>query len=210
MNRVRVKFCGITRTEDARAAVNAGADAIGFVLTKRSKRFVDPSLAGEMRKALLPFVSAVTLFSDDDERWVEKSIHDVQPTFLQFHGTETRGYCESFGVPYIKAIAMASADGIHDAIAEHPNAVALLLDSHKPGENGGSGIAFDWNTVPKSLPKPVILAGGLTCDNVALAIRAVRPYAVDVSSGIESAPGSKDAEIMRRFINEVRRASGDS
>ena len=210
MNRVRVKFCGITQSEDAHAAVNAGADAIGFVLTKRSKRFVDPSLAGEMRKALPPFVSAVTLFSDDDEGWVEKSIRDVQPRFLQFHGTETRSYCESFGVPYIKAIGMASADGIDEAIAEHPNAAALLFDSHKRGENGGSGIAFDWDTVPKSLPKPVILAGGLTCDNVALAIRAVRPYAVDVSSGIESAPGIKDAESMRRFINEVRRASGDS
>ena len=133
-----------------------------------------------------------------------------QPTFLQFHGTETRGYCESFGIPYIKSVAMASADGIDRTIAEHPNAVALLFDSHKPGENGGSGVVFDWKTMPKSSAKPVILAGGLTCDNVARAIGAVRPYAVDVSSGIESAPGIKDAELMRRFINEVRRASGDS
>ncbi len=210
MTRVRVKFCGLTRIEDAHAAVKVGCDAIGFVLTKRSKRFVDPSLAREMRNALPPFVSTVALFSDDEEQWVKESIRDVQPTFLQFHGSESRNYCESFGVPYIKSIAMADGGGIDQAIAEHPNAIALLFDSHRSGENGGSGLVFDWNTMPNRLPKPVILAGGLTCDNVARAVRTVRPYAVDVSSGIESAPGIKDAELMRRFINEVKRGSGDS
>ncbi|MEP6483374.1 MAG: phosphoribosylanthranilate isomerase [Rudaea sp.] len=209
MNRVRVKFCGITRVDDAHDAVRSGADAIGLVLTKKSRRFVDPECAAAIRKSVPPFVSVVALFSDDDADWVSAATHQVRPDFLQFHGNETRESCESFGIPYIKSIGMAAA-GADAVIAQHPNAVAFLFDSHRPGENGGSGVTFDWNTLPTELHKPLILAGGLTCDNVALAIRAARPFAVDVSSGIEHSPGIKDAEKMRRFISEVQRASGDN
>jgi phosphoribosylanthranilate isomerase len=210
MNRVRVKFCGITQLKDAQAAVSLGADAVGFVLTNKSKRFIEPSRARTIRETLPPFVTAVVLFNNDDANWIEEAVRVVRPDIIQFHGTESRALCESFGVRYIKAIGMGEEGTVKRTVAQHPNAAAILLDSNKPGEQGGSGVAFDWSLIPTNLPKPVILAGGLTCDNVALAIRTARPYAVDVASGIESAPGIKDAEKMRRFINEVRRVSGDS
>jgi len=210
MNRVRVKYCGITRLEDAQAAASLGADAVGFLLTKRSKRFIEPSRARAIRETLPAFVSAVVLFNDDDEAWIAESLRIVKPDLIQFHGTESRALCESFGERYVKTIGMGDEGAIERTVAEHPNAVAYLLDSNKPGEQGGSGVTFDWSRIPTNLPKPIILAGGLTCDNVGLAIRTVRPYAVDLASGIESAPGIKDAEKMRRFIEEVRRVSGNS
>ena len=210
MNRVRVKYCGITRLEDAQAAVSLGVDALGFLLTKKSKRFIEPPRARAIRETLPAFVAAVVLFNNDDETWIGESLRIVKPDIIQFHGTESRALCESFGVRYVKTIGMGEEGAVERTVAEHPNAVAYLLDSNKPGEQGGSGVAFDWSRIPTNLPKPMILAGGLTCDNVALAIRKVRPYAVDLASGIESAPGIKDAEKMRRFIEEVRRGSGDS
>jgi phosphoribosylanthranilate isomerase len=210
MNRVRVKYCGITRLEDAQAAASLGADAVGFLLTKKSKRFIEPSSARAIRETLPAFVSAVVLFNNDEEAWIRDSLRIVKPDIIQFHGTESRELCESFGVRYVKTIGMGEDGSIERTVAAHPNAVAYLLDSNKPGEQGGSGVTFDWSRIPTNLPKPIILAGGLTCDNVALAIRTVRPYAVDLASGIESAPGIKDAEKMRRFIEEVRRVSGDS
>jgi phosphoribosylanthranilate isomerase len=210
MNRVRVKYCGITRLEDAQAAASLGADAVGFLLTKKSKRFIEPSRARAIRETLPAFVSAVVLFNDDDEAWIAESLRIVKPDLIQFHGTESRALCESFGVRYVKTIGMGDEGAIERTVAEHPNAVAYLLDSNKPGEQGGSGVTFDWSRIPTNLRKPIILAGGLTCDNVGLAIRTVRPYAVDLASGIESAPGIKDAEKMRRFIEEVRRVSGNS
>ncbi len=210
MNRVRVKFCGITRIEDALAAADAGADAIGLVLTRKSKRFVEPALGREIRAALPPFVSSVILFSDDDDVWIDQCVKIVEPDYVQFHGSESRALCESSGIPYLKAIAMGGDAAIDAIIAHHPHAAGFLFDGNAPGHQGGAGLAFDWSRIPARLPKPVILAGGLTCDNVALAIGAARPYAVDVSSGIESAPGIKNAQKMRRFISEVRRVSGDT
>ena len=210
MNRVRVKYCGITRLEDAQAAASLGADAVGFLLTKKSKRFIEPPRARAIRETLPAFVSAVVLFNDDDEAWIAESLRIVKPDLIQFHGTESRALCESFGVRYVKTIGMGDEGAAERTVAEHPNAVAYLLDSNKPGEQGGSGVTFDWSRIPTNLRKPIILAGGLTCDNVGLAIRTVRPYAVDLASGIESAPGIKDAEKMRRFIEEVRRVSGNS
>ena len=210
MNRVRVKYCGITRLEDAQAAVSLGVDAIGFLLTKKSKRFIEPARARAIRETLPAFVSAVVLFNNDDATWIEEAVRAVRPDVIQFHGTESRDLCESFGVRYVKTIGMGESGTVERTVAEHPNAVAYLLDSNKPGEQGGSGVTFDWSRIPTNLPKPMILAGGLTCDNVALAIRTARPFAVDVASGIESAPGIKDAEKMRQFINEVRRVSGNS
>ena len=210
MNRVRVKYCGITRMEDAQLAASLGADAIGFLLTKKSKRFIEPMRARTIRETLPAFVSAVVLFNNDDAQWISESLNIVRPDIIQFHGTESRAFCESFGLRYVKTIGMGEEGAVERTVAEHPNAVAYLLDSNKPGEQGGSGVTFDWSRIPTNLPKPMILAGGLTCDNVGLAIRTVRPYAVDLASGIESAPGVKDAEKMRRFIEEVRRVSGDS
>jgi phosphoribosylanthranilate isomerase len=210
MSRVRVKYCGVTRLEDAKAAVSLGVDAIGFLLTKKSKRFIEPSRARAIREALPAFVSAVVLFNNDEPAWIDEAIRLVRPDIIQFHGTESRLLCESFGVRYVKTIGMGEDGAIGRIVVEHPNAVAYLLDSNKPGEQGGSGVTFDWSRIPTDFPKPMILAGGLTCDNVALAIRTGRPFAVDVASGIESAPGIKDAEKMRHFIEEVRRVSGDS
>lgn len=202
---VRIKFCGITRAEDARVAAALGVDAIGFVFTRRSQRYVGIAQARAMRDALPPFTSVVALFMDDEPAWVEEVIAGVQPDLLQFHGDEAAGYATSFGRPYLKAVAMDGGDvsGFADA---HPRAAGFLLDSHAPGSAGGSGRAFDWSLAPRPA-RPVILAGGLDATNVAQAIAVVRPYAVDVSSGIEVAPGIKDASRMRAFVEAVHAAS---
>ncbi|HEX7768936.1 MAG TPA: phosphoribosylanthranilate isomerase [Dokdonella sp.] len=199
---VRIKFCGITRAEDARTAVALGVDAVGFVFTRRSQRYVGVAQARAMRDALPPFTSVVALFMDDEPAWVEDVIAGVRPDLLQFHGSESAGYATSFARPYLMAIPMAGADA-RSIMEAHPQAAGFLLDSHAPGAAGGSGQPFDWSHVPKST-RPVILAGGLDAGNVAQAIAVVRPYAVDVSSGIEAAPGIKDAARMRAFVASVR------
>ncbi len=203
--RTRIKFCGITRVDDALAACALGVDAIGLVLTRASRRCVTPALAREIRRALPPFVVAVALFMDDQPGYIADAVALVQPDLLQFHGGETQEECVRFDVPYIKAIAMAGADPAL-ALHEHTAATAFVLDAHAPGGQGGGGSVFDWSRIPRGLPRPLILAGGLTCDNVGSAIRRVAPFAVDVSGGIESLPGIKDADKMRRFVKEVERA----
>ena len=210
MKRVRVKFCGITREQDLRAAAALGVDAIGLVLTPRSKRCVELAQARALRAAAPPFVSVIALFMDDEPRWIAEAVSIVRPDLLQFHGNESAAECARYGCRYIKAIGMGDGADPRASIALHASAAGVLLDSHGAGGQGGSGLAFDWTRIPAAAPVPLILAGGLTCDNVASAIRAVRPYAVDVSSGIESAPGIKDAEKMRRFIDEVERASSET
>jgi len=206
VKRVRIKFCGMTRVEDAQDAVALGVDAIGVVLTRKSRRFAGLARAAEIRRSLPPFVMAVALFMDDEPGWIAEAVGAMQPDLLQFHGRESALECARFGCPYLKAVAMGEGAGAHAQIAAHPQAAGFLLDSHAAGEQGGSGRIFDWNRVPRDLRHPLILAGGLTCDNVGSAIRAVRPYAVDVSSGIESVPGVKDAHKMRQFVEEVERA----
>jgi len=210
MKRVRVKFCGLTRAEDVAAAVALGVDAIGLVLTEKSKRFAGLENARALRVGVPPFVSVVLLLMDDAPAWIETAIEALQPDLLQFHGSERAAECTRYGLRYLKAIAMGTGADAAAQMAEHAAASAFLLDSHAPGAGGGSGVAFDWSRVPPAAARPVILAGGLTCDNVASAIRTAQPYAVDVSSGIESAPGIKDAHKMRRFIEEVERASSQS
>lgn len=207
MNRVRVKFCGITRVEDALAAVALGVDAIGLVLTRKSPRCVAALQAREIRRALPPFVAAVALFMDDEPGFIADAVATVQPDLLQFHGREAQGECLRYEVPYLKAIAMAGSDATPQ-LHEHAAAVGFVFDAHTPGSPGGGGRTFDWTRIPRDIPGPLILAGGLTCDNVGSAIRAVRPYAIDVSSGIESAPGIKDAARMRAFVDAVRAADG--
>ena len=206
MRRVRIKFCGITRAIDAQLAVALGVDAIGLVLTKKSARFAGLEHARELRRALPPLVSAVALFMDDEPGWIAEALAMVQPDLLQFHGSETERECLRYDCPYIKALPMASGSAALAMIAEHRAAAGFLLDGHAAGGQGGAGRSFDWSLIPKDLQRPIILAGGLTCDNVVSAIRAAQPFAVDVSSGIETAPGIKDAHKMRRFVGEVERA----
>lgn len=203
MTRVRIKFCGITREEDAQAAVALGVDALGFVFTRKSRRFVEPAVATQIRRKLPPFVASVALFMDDEAAWVEQVISIMRPTFLQFHGDESVAFCESFGLPYLKAVAMASVKDVASYAAGFAGAAGFLLDAHAAGEQGGSGARFDWSRMP-NLDKPLILAGGLDAGNVGVAISMTRPYAVDVSSGIEAAPGVKDARRMQEFVAAVR------
>ena len=203
--RTRVKICGITRTEDALAAAKLGADAIGLVFYPSSPRHVDIEQAVSVCRHLPAFVTTVALFLNADEAYVNEVVTRVSVDLLQFHGTEDPAYCERFSKPYIKALGMGSLsqqDLIGQANA-FKNARGLLLDSHIQGTAGGSGEVFDWSTVPQQLNKPVILAGGLTAGNVADAISRVRPWAVDVSSGVEADKGIKSAELMAAFMNEV-------
>lgn len=204
IGRVRVKFCGMTRREDALAAARLGVDAIGLVLTRKSRRFAGVENARDVRRALPPFVAAVTLFMDDAPAFIAEVIATVRPDFLQFHGSEEAPDCVRYGLPYLKAVPMGGGSEWRAVVAAHPQAAGFLFDSHAVGEQGGSGTRFDWSKLPVDLATPIIVAGGLTAENVGDAVRAAHPYAVDVSSGIESAPGVKDAEKMRRFIAAVR------
>ena len=204
--RTRIKFCGITRIDDARRAVDLGVDALGFVFTRNSQRFIGIREARAIRAELPPFVTAVALFMDDEAGWIEEVIAGVQPDLLQFHGAEPAGFASSFARPYIKAVPMASVASAARYMSDFHNAAGFLLDSHARGERGGTGEAFDWAQAPQDRERPIVLAGGLTAANVAQAIAAVRPYAVDVSSGIESAPGIKDPAKMRAFLAAVQRA----
>jgi phosphoribosylanthranilate isomerase len=210
LHRTRIKFCGMTRVEDALAASALGVDAIGLIFAARSKRRVAPEAAATIRAALPPMVDAVALFMDNVADDVQSTIGRVRPSLLQFHGDEDDAFCASFGMPYMKAVAMGGQNGEDAATlqARYPRAVAFLFDSHARGESGGSGLTFDWARVPAHFPKPFLVAGGLNADNVFEAIRATGCWGVDVSSGIEISPGMKNHERMRCFVSEVRRADG--
>ena len=206
--RTRIKFCGLTRAGDVRLASEFGADAIGFVFAADSPRRVHPEEARAMRIALAPMVDAVAVFRDNASDEVREVVKQVRPSLLQFHGNEDDAFCRSFGVPYIKAIAMGNAL-VENALAlqaRYPHAVAFLFDSHGDEASGGSGRSFDWSRMPQGLNKPAMLAGGLSPSNIFDAIVATIPWGVDASSGIESAPGIKDGDRMRAFVEEVRRA----
>ena len=206
--RTRVKFCGMTRSGDVRLASELGVDAVGFVFAAGSPRRVHPQQARMMRQALGPLVDAVALFMDNSIEEVRKAVRLVRPTLLQFHGNEDDAFCRGFGVPYIKAVAMGGdrAPGAAMLRSRYPGAAGFLFDAHAPGGAGGSGRVFDWSRLPADLQAPMLLAGGLDADNVFDAVTTLLPWGVDVSSGIESAPGIKDGERMRRFVEEVRRA----
>jgi len=201
----RIKFCGLTRLDDVQFATSMGVDAIGFVMTRRSKRFVEPAAAARLRDAVPPYITTVALVMDDEPAFIDEVLRVLRPDMLQFHGDETDEACAAYGVRYTKAIAMGEGAGALDRLRRFPRAAGLLLDGHGLGEQGGSGQRFDWSLMPKDLAQPLILAGGLTADNVAEAIRVAQPWAVDVSSGIESSPGIKDRAKMERFISAVRR-----
>lgn len=204
---VRIKFCGFTRADDARLAAVLGVDAIGVVHVPGSKRHVPVQAMPALRAAVPASVDLVALFVNPDAVTVQAVITALQPSLLQFHGDEDDAFCRQFGLPFLKAMAMGGGAGaIEQRQHAYPSARALVLDGHAPGQLGGQGERFSWTQLP-ALDKPIYLAGGLAPENVAEAIRAVRPYAVDVSSGIESAPGVKDETKMRKFVQAVKQAS---
>jgi phosphoribosylanthranilate isomerase len=202
--RTRVKICGITRPADALAAARAGADAIGLVFYPPSPRYLSLDRAREIRDVLPPFVQTVALFVNADGAQVSQVIGRVHPAMLQFHGDEAPDFCAQFGLPFVKACRMKQGVSALEYLRPFSSAAAWLFDSHVP-EYGGVGESFDWSLVPAT-DKPVILSGGLSRDKVAEAIRRVRPWGVDVSSGVESAKGIKDAAKIAAFIAEVRNA----
>lgn len=209
MKRTRIKCCGMTRVEDALLAAELGTDAIGVVITARSKRRVDLAQARAIVAAMPPFVTTVALLMDDSEATVQAVIEQVQPNLLQFHGGESDAWCAQFGRPYLKAIAMGEGAAALPRLCDYPRAAGLLLDGHGLGEPGGSGKAFDWSLMPAELAQPLVLAGGLHAGNVGEAIRTARPWAVDVASGIEASPGIKDPARLAAFIAAVRAADAD-
>lgn len=202
----RIKCCGMTRVEDALLAAQLGADAIGVVLTARSKRRVSVLQAQAIVRAMPPFVSTVALFMDDDAGFVREAIEAIQPDLAQFHGAEPDTWCAQFERRYLKAVAMGEGVAALPRLHQFPGASGLLLDGHGLGEAGGSGKAFDWSLMPRDVAQPLILAGGLTPANVAEAVRIARPWGVDVASGIESSPGIKDPRKLADFIHAVQEA----
>ncbi len=213
MNRTRIKICGLTSAKDAQAAVDAGADALGLVFAPQSPRCLTIEQAVRICDAIPPFVSTVGLFMDAPADQLREVLAAVRIDCLQFHGVETDSYCRRFQHPYIKAVAMSAAgddsnpvNAVDRWFSEFPGAAALLFDSHQPGQAGGTGRVFDWGRIQIGGDRPIILAGGLNAGNVAQAVERVRPYAVDVSSGVEKRPGIKDHEQLRLFCTEVKRA----
>jgi phosphoribosylanthranilate isomerase len=204
--RVRVKICGITRVEDAIAAARSGADAVGFVFYGPSPRHVAVERAVEIVHELPPFITKVGLFVDPSEAHVWDVLDQVSLDVLQFHGDESVDACERFDKPYIKAVRMKPGYDVREQIASYSSAQGVLLDTHVEGVAGGTGQTFDWSTVPSS-EIPLIVAGGLTPANVAQAIALTRPYAVDVSGGVESAKGIKDAALIDAFMRAVSSSS---
>lgn len=207
--KTRIKICGITSVPDMEFVAGAGADAIGLVFAA-SPRQVSVERAREIVQELPVSLKAVGLFMDNAPEEIEKVLRDVSLHLLQFHGREPVVDCRRWGLPYIKALPMAHGGPVVQAAQEYPDAFAYLLDAHRPGEPGGTGTVFDWNGIPSDLPGRVILAGGLRETNVGDAIRQVRPYAVDTSSGVESTPGIKDPRRVSGFIQQVRAADDET
>jgi phosphoribosylanthranilate isomerase len=203
--RTRVKICGITRAADGVAAAQAGADAIGLVFYPKSPRYLSTERAIEIRDALPPFVQTAALFVNADAAQVSQVLGRVKPALLQFHGDETPEFCGQFGVPYVKAARVRQGLDLLEYLRSFKGAAAWLLDSFVEAY-GGVGERFDWSLVPLELERPLILSGGLERGNVAEAVRKLRPWGVDVSSGVESAKGIKDAAKIAAFIAEVRNA----
>jgi len=201
--RVRVKICGITRVEDALAAVAQGADAIGLVFYAPSPRAVSIEQAAAIAKQIPAFVSVVGLFVNAEESFVKEVIAQVPLDLLQFHGDETPEQCARYGLPFIKAVRVKSDTNLVQCAKDYSASRALLLDTYTEGVAGGTGHVFDWGLIPSDLNKPVVLAGGLTAENVALAIQQVKPYAVDVSGGVEASKGIKDAAKIAAFMQQV-------
>jgi phosphoribosylanthranilate isomerase len=203
--RTRIKICGLTREADVDAAVQAGADAVGFVLYEKSPRHVSPARAAELARQLPPFVTPVALLVNASDAEIAAAIAAMPLALLQFHGDESPQRCEAASRPYLRAARMSEAFDLLDFATQFSNAQAILLDAHVEGYGGG-GKVFDWSLIPANVPSPVVLSGGLHAGNVTEGILQVRPWAVDVSSGVEAAKGIKDAVLIRRFCDAVREA----
>lgn len=201
----RIKICGITRQEDALTAADSGADAIGLVFYDKSPRNVTRKQAAQLVAVIPPFVTLVGLFVNASTEEVRETLQQIPLDVLQFHGEEESEFCEQFGRPYLKALRVKYGMDLVQCAARYKNAQGLLLDAFIEDAHGGTGVSFDWSLIPHNLPLPVILSGGLHAGNVADAIRQVRPWAVDVSSGVESAKGIKDAVKIAAFIMEVKK-----
>lgn len=207
--RTRIKICGITRQEDAEAAAEAGADAVGFVFYPPSPRAVTMAGAAPIVGNLPPFLTSVGLFVDATEAEVRQILAAVPLGMLQFHGDEPPEFCAQFGRPFMKAVRIRGGIDLLQYATRYSAGAALLLDAFRAGVPGGTGETFDWSLVPPRLSRPVVLSGGLTADNVEAGIGQVRPWAVDVSSGVEAAPGIKDRKRIARFVDAVRQADMD-
>ena len=203
----RIKICGITRAEDAQAAAQAGADAVGLVFYGRSPRHVGIAQAAQLAAALPPFVTVVGLFVNASREEIAEVLGTVRIDLLQFHGTECPDYCAEHGRPYIKAVRVREGTDLLAERRRYAGASALLLDAYQPGVPGGTGQAFDWGLIPAALGPEIVLAGGLSADNVGEAVRQVRPYAVDVSGGVEREKGRKDVGKIEAFMRGVASAS---
>lgn len=204
-NRTRIKICGITRLCDAQQVAGLGGDAIGLNFHSQSPRVIELDRAVQIRLAMPPFVTVMALLMNESESWVKQVVETVQPDCLQFHGDETPEFCGQWSRPYIKAIPMASVENASLYARQFPEAQGFLLDSNAAGRQGGSGDTFDWSKIPPTFDFPLVLAGGLNPSNVAAAITQVKPWAVDVSSGVEQSKGIKDSDLIDQFFNEVRR-----
>ncbi|MBA3581816.1 MAG: phosphoribosylanthranilate isomerase [Gammaproteobacteria bacterium] len=202
--RIRVKICGITREEDALAAAQCGADAIGLVFYPPSARHVSVSQARQIAAQVPPFVTVVGLFLDATEEAIRAVLEEVPLDMLQFHGRETAAECDRWGYRYLKSVPMKDQPDLHDFMLRYPNAAGFLLDTVSAGEAGGSGQVFAWQALPTNLTHPTILAGGLTPENVSSAMTQTNCYAVDVSSGVEDGKGIKSLKKIRAFMTEVR------
>lgn len=202
--RTRVKICGITRLEDALAAIGAGADALGFNFYPPSPRYVEVARAASIIRQLPPFVTTVALFVNADRETIAEVIRETGIDLIQFHGNECPDYCAEHGRPWIKAIRMQGNVDLLRLNRDYRQASALLLDAYKPGVPGGTGDSFDWERIPEDMASRIILAGGLNAENVSTAIRKVHPYAVDVSGGVEAAKGIKDQEKIKQFMRGVQ------
>lgn len=208
MCQVRVKICGITSVEDALAATHAGADALGLVFYSASPRAITIERAREIALAVGPFVSVTGLFVNASVETVNRVLAQVPLQVLQFHGDESAAYCAAFHRPYLKAIRMRPGLDVTEAMKAYEGASGILLDAYRPGVPGGTGETFDWARVPQGTATPIVLAGGLTPENVAESIVATAVYGVDVSGGVESAPGKKDHRKLTAFITNARRCTG--
>lgn len=204
--RTRIKICGLQTYEEAKLAADYGADSIGLVFHAPSPRYIELENAIAIRRQLPAFVTVTALFLNETDAWVSQVVEQLRPDCLQFHGTEAPQLCQQWGLPYIKAIPMASVENPDRFASEYLLAQGFLMDSNAAGRLGGSGDTFDWSKIPSNFHYPLILAGGLTPLNVADAVAQVKPWAVDVSSGVEKSRGVKDLSLIKQFCKEVHRA----
>lgn len=204
-SRTRIKICGITRLCDAQQVAELGGDAIGLVFHPQSSRAIELDAALQIRLAMPPFVTVTALFMNEDSGWIRQVLETVNPDCLQFHGEEAPEFCQQWSRPFIKAIPMGSVEDASRYAQQFPQAQGFLLDSNVAGRQGGSGDTFDWSKIPSTFDFPLVLAGGLNPSNVAAAITMVKPWGVDVSTGVEQSKGIKDADLIDQLFKEVKR-----